>query len=286
MEKVNMHKIAAVITLYNPDENIIPRVNSLQPFITKIFLIDNSENLNSDIFNYYKDNPKVKFVFNGRNLGIAASMNLAIKFALEEDYKFLLTMDQDSEFDNKSLATLLTFIRNDKTIGIYSPFHKNKFFTKSPSIKSFEEVSDVMTSGNILNLDIVKEVGYFREDYFIDYVDIEYCFRLRNYGYKILQVNNSILVHNEANLSRKKFLWKVVYPPNHNPFRWYYKIRNYFYLKNEYKKKFPEYFRSESRNIRNNIIKVLLYENKKFLKLKFALKGYLDFIKKITGRMN
>lgn len=280
----NQNKIAAVITLYNPDEKVNLRVESILPFVEKLYLIDNSDKSNENLLSNYLSNSKIEYIFNNDNLGIAASMNIAIEKALERDYNYLLTMDQDSQFENDSLEKLISSIKPDNSIAIYSPFHKNKYFTNPPT-QDMEEISDVMTSGNILSLHSVKQVGKFREDYFIDYVDIEFCLRLRKNGFKILRVNHSILMHNEADLIKKSFFGKDIYPPNHKPFRWYYKIRNYLYLRDEYQKDFPDYFINEKRNIRNNIIKLILFEPCKFSKLKYIVKGYISFKKKIAGKL-
>lgn len=278
-------KIAAVITLFNPDEKIRTRLESIIPFTERIYLIDNSESVNDGLLNHFQSLQKVEYIFNGENLGIASAMNIGIKKALSEGFDYLLTLDQDSEFENNSLENLISSIQPNDKVAIYSPFHKNKFFTNPPSNEEYEEIPDVMTSGNLLNLKVVEKIGLFREDYFIDYVDIEYCLRLRKNDYKILRVNSSFLNHNEANLMRKSFLGKYVYPPNHKPFRWYYKIRNYFYLKDEYLSHFPEYFEKEKRNIRNNIFKIILFEKEKFLKIKFILRGYFDYRRNIKGKL-
>lgn len=282
----NVENFAAVITLFNPDEKIINRIESILPFVAQIYIVDNSNSPNDKLKNHFQDQKKVEYIFNGDNIGIAAAMNIGIKKALDQNFVYLLTLDQDSEFESKSFENLISAIKPDQKIAIYSPFHKNKYFTNPPETDDIQEVSDIMTSGNILSLDAVKKVGYFKEEYFIDYVDIEYCLRLRKFGYKIMRVNNSFLIHSEANLSRRKILGFVVYPPNHKPFRWYYKIRNYCYLKKDYHMDFADYFIAESRNIRNNIIKILLFENEKYKKLKYAFRGYLDFRKNIKGRMN
>ncbi len=278
-------KISAVITLFNPDEKIKTRLESIIPFTERIYLVDNSESVNDGLVNYFQNLQKVEYIFNGENLGIASALNTGIKKALSDGFDYLLTLDQDSEFEVNSLGKLISSIQPDDKIGIYSPFHKNKFFTNPPSNKEYEDILDVMTSGNILNLKVVDNIGFFREDYFIDYVDIEYCLRLRKNDYKILRINSSFLNHNEANLMRKSFLGKYVYPPNHKPFRWYYKIRNYFYLKDEYLSHFPEYFEKEKRNIRNNIFKIILFEKEKFLKIKFILRGYFDYRRNIKGKL-
>ncbi|MDT3696289.1 MAG: glycosyltransferase family 2 protein [Ignavibacterium sp.] len=283
MNQTNL-RISGVVVLYNPEESFIENLKSYLHEVNNLFIIDNSPKKNDFICRNIQFLNNIKYDINSNNPGIGITLNIAIKKALDEGYKYVLTMDQDSKFEESALKKLISKIE-DENIGIYSPFHKNKYFTNPPITQEIEEVSDVMTSGNILNLEAVKKIGLFREDYFIDYVDVEYCLRLRKNGYKILRVNNSFLVHNEANLSKKSFFGKTVYPPNHKPFRWYYKIRNYLYLKQEYQINFPEYFKKESKNIRNNIIKVVLFEQNKILKLKMMIKGYLHYRKHITGKL-
>ena len=116
-------------------------------------------------------------------------------------------------------------------------------------------------------------------------MDIEFCLRLRKNRFKIIRVNNSFLKHNEANIIKKRILWKTVYPHNHSIERWYYKIRNYFYLKEEYSGIYWEYFEKEKRNIRNSIIKIFLFEKSKSKKLKMILTGFIHYRKGIKGKL-
>ena len=228
MGKGELKKIAGAVILYNPEAKAYDNIKSYIDYLDKLFVIDNSEYQNNSMIERLKKEYKVSYYYNSQNVGIAGGLNIALKEAIKNKYQFILTMDQDSCFEEDYLGILLNEVEPEKNIGIYSPFHKNKFFTKKPKSSEPEEVSDVMTSGNILNLRAVQEIGFFKEDYFIDYVDIEYCFRLRKNGYKIFRINNSFLTHNEANLTKKNFFGLTVYPPVHVSLRWYYKIRNYF----------------------------------------------------------
>jgi rhamnosyltransferase len=279
-------KIAGVVVLYNPGKVLTTNVNTYLNFIHHLFIIDNSEKQNLSLLGELVNSDKVSYHFNNSNLGIASALNLGIEKALGAGYSYLLTMDQDSQFEDDALDKLISEITTVEYIGIYTPFHKNKFLTNLPQSNKIEEVSDVMTSGNILNLSVVNKIGKFTDEYFIDYVDIEYCLRLRKNGYKILRINKSILNHNEANLSRRVFFGKTVYPPNHSAIRWYYKIRNFHYLRQKYSNDFPEYFVVEKKNVRNNILKVLIFEKNKIDKIKMMIKGYMDYRKNITGRMS
>ena len=53
-----------------------------------------------------------------------------------------------------------------------------------------------MTSGSFLNLKVYKEAGPFVDKLFIDYVDFEYCLRLKKKGFKIYKLNNTYMQHN------------------------------------------------------------------------------------------
>ncbi|MFH1194498.1 MAG: glycosyltransferase family 2 protein [bacterium] len=285
MTDVQFKNIAGVVVIYNPDERVLLNIESYISYLRALYIIDNSDNQNNFIIDYFPKEGKVHYIHNFSNIGIASALNIAIKKAVDGNFQFLLTMDHDSVFEENSLNGLIEKISGDHLVGIYSPFHKNKYFTKPPTSREPEEVTDVMTSGNLLNLDAVKKIGLFREDYFIDYVDIEFCLRLRKNGYKILRVNDSFLKHNEGNIEEKLFFGKNIYLFNHNPLRWYYKIRNYFYLKREYMNLFPEYFLTENKNIRNNIIKVIFFEKQKLIKIRMMIKGYLHYKSNIFGKL-
>ncbi len=284
-ENNRIKNIAGVVILFDPDKSVVKNISSYFDKIQFLYIIDNSKEISSSISQFVeKHSDKLEYVFNNGNLGVASGLNIAIDKAQKDGYAYLLTMDQDSFFESSSLEVLIDKIADADRVGILSPFHKNRFFTNPPKSSGSEEVSDVMTSGNILNLSVIQKIGKFREDYFIDYVDIEYCFRLRQNGFKIIRINNSFLNHNEANLIKKKFLGVTVYPQNHSAVRWYYKIRNYLYLKEEYGKTFREYFETERKNVRNSIIKVLLFESQKIKKIRMILIGYAHYRKRVKGK--
>ncbi len=281
-----MKKIAAVVIFYNPDVKALNNLKSYINNIDKLYAIDNSDLILNSLFKKkLAAINKVVYIQNKSNLGIGVAINIGVKRAIEDGYEYLLTMDQDSYFEKDALKILFNFIERFPTAGILSPYHKNKFFTNPPKNMEYEEILDVMTSGNLLNLSVVQKVGYFNEEYFIDYVDIEYCLRLKENGFSIIRVNNSILKHNEANISKKTIFGSIIYPTNHAPTRWYYKMRNFFYLQGKYKKSFSEYFINEKINIRNNILKVLLFESQRMKKIKMMIKGYIDFKKNVRGKL-
>jgi len=282
--KSKVDSVAGIVVLYNPDRSVIDNINSYINQIDHLFIVDNSEKPVTSIRDFFETNQAATYVFNGGNLGVAAALNIGAKRAIEKGFSFLLTMDQDSKAPVSLVESLIKVAESRKDVGIVSPLHSNKFGTHLKLDKGNYEVMSVMTSGNLLSLDAYKKNGGFLDDFFIDYVDVEYCIRLNYNGFKVLRVNDVILEHNEANISQKNFFSRTYYPPNFQPFRLYYKTRNLLYLRQIYKRKFPYPLKEEYKIFVMNFLKILLYENHKLLKIKMILLGIWDYLNKRKGR--
>jgi rhamnosyltransferase len=280
-----MIKIAGVVTLYNPDLTVLKNIESYIDQIDLLFAFDNSEVENSLLKDELIKNLKIVYTHNKKNLGVAKVLNLAAQNAIKMGYDYLLTMDQDSKAMQGMINEMFDKSRNIENVGIISPLHIGKFNTKKVPLEDIKEELVVMTSGNLLNLKVYKQAGLFRDDFFIDYVDTEYCMRLNLNNYKVIKINSAFLYHNEANVSESKFLFKKVFPYNHSPIRMYYKVRNRFYLRDMYIKYFPEYFKWEFPLFRNMIFKIILFEKNRIKKLYYAFSGYIDYKKGIMDRI-
>ena len=275
-------KIAGVVVWYNPNKDDISNINTYIDYIDKLYIVDNTEgNSNIDKIN----NSKIEYIFQNENLGIATALNIAANNAIKDGYKYLLTMDQDSRFEGNDLEKLIKFASKQKlnNVGIISPWHNTKLKVKKPNDKITYPL-DVMTSGNILNLDIYKKIGGFKDFLFIDGVDIEYCLNLKKNDYKVMQVNDIELTHNLGDIFYRKFLWKEFMCDNHNYIRIYYMCRNYRYIYDNYKDIAPEFCNTLIK-IKGLIFKIIFYEKDKYKKLKSILKGIRDYKKGKYGRL-
>ncbi len=286
-DKFQQHGVAGVVILYNPEQDVIENINSYLDQIDYLFIIDNSEKPNPSIQEFSKTNKKIQYIINKQNLGVATALNLGANKAFESGFKYLLTMDQDSRAPFNLVECLLNIAKTDETIGIASPVHSNKYGTHIKHNNTNNNVSyviSVMTSGNLLSLNVFKKTGEFCDDFFIDYVDIEYCIRLNYKNYKVVQLNNLILEHKEANISEKNFFLRKFYPTNNAPFRWYYKTRNLLYLRDKYKKIFPGPLKIEYNTYLRNILKIIIFEKQKITKIKMIIYGYIDYRNNKLGK--
>jgi len=278
-------KIAGVVVLYNPDISVIENIRSYITELSTLYIIDNSDEPH-EISEIFSDEPKIVYIANKSNLGIANALNQGAFLAMESGHNWLLTMDQDSKATPSMLTKMLFCYEqhSSEKIGILTPYHANQFFPTAASTHSCNEVLVTMTSGNLLNLQAFKTVGPFLEYLFIDHVDTEYCLRLWKNGYSILQVNDAILNHKIGDLKFHKLIAKTFFSTNHSPVRKYYVYRNGSLVLDLYKTDFPKYCKKLRSRYWIDAFIVLFYEKEKWTKFRMMMRGYLDYKRGIFGK--
>jgi rhamnosyltransferase len=275
----NSHSdIAGLVVLYNPEQNVIENIQSYISQLPKLYVVDNSEVCNNNIVETIKGFNNSNYIFNGENLGIAKALNIGAQEAIKDDFKFLFTFDQDSKATTRMIETIKSYLaENDfSSIGILSPFQDNKGYKKPPD-KKITKVSNIATSGNLLNLYAYNQVGPFLDELFIDYVDVEYCLRLNDSGFKVIRLNDAVLKHNLGSLVKRRFLFRKVAVTNHSPLRLYYRTRNRFYVLRKYKYKFPLFSIYNFFRLFMETIKIVCFESERIEKMRMMIKGYSHF---------
>ena len=225
------NEVIAIVIAYNIKKNLLlENIFSYINFVDKVLVVDNSDKP-TDLSNINKTN-KIEYISLNGNFGIAKALNVGLEYAFKYKYKYALTMDQDSRFSNNLIEE---YRKNQQVnVAIYSPFYLIDRKRKKNNKKNAQYLYWTMTSGNLLNLEYVKEIGKFKKDFFIDAVDYEFCLRARKKGYKILQCNKAILIHNPGITKTKKILfWNYKYGYMSTD-RLYYQIRNLSYIAKKY----------------------------------------------------
>lgn len=280
-------KFAGVVIAFDPDDNIVNNIKTYIDFIDVLYVVDNSENTNN--FKKFKFNKKIKYIRQKENVGIAKALNIGAENAIKDGYDWLLTMDQDSNFDKNALLKMENFIINlkkekavsdvlevnYKDVGLISPFYKLDPTYDGTLGINFPLM--VMTSGNLINLEIYKKIGGFKDFLFIDCVDFDYCLNLKKHGYEIVQLNNAVLNHHLGNGKTYKFLWMKKSSSNHSALRRYYMVRNRHYIYDMYHDDYPFYCDLEIGRTKREAMKVILFEKEKVKKIKYMIKGYKDY---------
>ena len=293
-----MIKLAACVVLYNPDDTIFENILTYGNYVDKLIVIDNSLKKNNFLIDKLSEvfESKLIYINNNDNLGIATALNQACDKAIELQFKWILTMDQDSSFVNFShYKKCLEKVQNVNNVALlaantdkegYSNFDINEC-----SCNYRKDKFSVITSANIVNLEYFEEIGRFNDKLFIDMVDNDYCLRINIKKFKILYFPDVFVEHKlgEVHLRTNIFTRKKKYKTEHNAQRAYYISRNSLYLSKNYGKYFPKEF--GILHILNivfihDVTKILLYEIDKWNKLKAKFIGLYHFLINRYGKYN
>lgn len=267
-----MKRILGVIITYNPDLNILNKnINSFIDAIDSIIIVDNGSKGIEELF--VLECAKIKVISNKTNLGIAEALNIALKYAKENHYDFILTMDQDSFFESATIQDLLLGFINDKT-AIVCPSLKDMNSQNFDTVsEEYSEIFTAITSGCLCNVAILKSVGGFDSKMFIDYVDFELCLRLQKNGYKIIQSQKSVLCHH-LGVSKIYYLFGLpIIITNHSPLRRFYYARNKIYIYKKYFFAYPIYIIRDILSFGKTIFIILFFEELRKDKIKMIVKG-------------
>lgn len=280
-------KVYGIVILFTPDISVIDNIKSYLQYLDKLFIYDNSPISNLDLFQSLYPEFEIEYIHNGNNDGISKSINIVAKKLYNTRNSWLLTMDQDSSFPAYSFPKMIDIAKSaDQNVGILSPFHMTALNNNKSKV-AIEKKMTVMTSGNLLNIAAHKKIGGFDEKYFIDCVDWEYCLNLNTKGYQVLTLNDIELNHGlgmpfkTTSLLRRKNMVIL----NHNHIRRYYITRNKLLISSQYKKEYPKRCRRYLYSLIKDLKKIVLYEDKKALKIIFFIKGIKDFVFKNFGAM-
>jgi rhamnosyltransferase len=87
-------------------------------------------------------------------------------------------------------------------------------------------VDAVISSGSLVRREAVEKIGLPRQDFFMDFVDFEYCLRMRHQGFKVALVCGSLLDHSIGDPRAATFFGLSRTWNDHAPWREYYFVRN------------------------------------------------------------
>lgn len=268
--------IIAGIVSFNPDINKLKEnINTSIQQVNEIIVVDNGSKNVFAVEELCENYDRITLVKIGKNKGIAFALNTIFKFAYARGAQWVLTLDQDSCIYSDFIEQCKTQLNQDKVASICTLERDRNcdFDVEYDKTVDVEEVNFAITSGNLVRLSAWKEVRGFNESLFIDSVDFEFSYRLREAGYSIIRINKVLISHELGDSKKHGFLGMKPVSYNHSPFRKYYIFRNQVYEIRFVNLSKERHLR---RTIMKNLIKILLYEDQKLMKLKAGIKGIFD----------
>jgi rhamnosyltransferase len=241
-------KIHAVVVTYNPELDVLRRELELViPQVDKIWLVDNASTSSLlDWVNGVGLQEKLALVQMRFNLGLGAAQNAGIKMAREAGATHVLILDQDSQPMSDMVDRLLAACNQFQSLGLpvaaVAPVYEDKKTgTRSGFVtlgwldykKQFVspeqapvEVDFVISSGSLIPMSALNEIGLIDEELFIDHVDTEWCMRALSKGFKLFGVPSARMFHSLGDKRKRVWFLRWRNVPYHSPFRYYYMLRN------------------------------------------------------------
>lgn len=281
--------IAACVILYHPESfEVLRNIKTYLPFVKKLYIFDNSEKNSNQM--HFEDLNNVTYFWDDENKGISIRLNEACSKAIEENFDYLLTMDQDSYFEENAIKQYFEDIFDDKDkskVAVYGLEYNQKDIN-STTAKTLE-VDHLITSASIINLELYPKIGPFDENLFIDGVDIDYGFSAISKGFKNIKFAQNYFIHSLGEAVKRgsvtSFYLIKKNVSSHSATRIYYMERNRLYLQKKYRQLLPEIISKFSKDQKYHIKKSIKYSDAFFTVIKLYFRAKKDFKNGEMGRI-
>jgi len=292
-------RVAGVLVTYFPEEGFFKKFLNYISEVDVWCIVDNgsgpttSKNLDA----LEKQFPtQVKIIKNHENYGLATAQNQACNWAEKNHFDFFYFLDQDSVPLAGSVNSLKTFFKEvapSRRIGIigshviHSSGKTQKYWIHSWGVYRrkaigeneayLDSVNAVISSGSLLPVQVWKNAGPFMDSYFIDYIDIEYCLRLRRLRYDILVLREARILHQLGGSKKIEGGQGMLYSTFHSPFRRFMMTRNRVRTWKSYILKFPGWFFVDLGNFIFDVFRIIVVEEQTWVNLRAIGRGLLGY---------
>lgn len=238
------------------------------------------------------------------NFGIGVAQNDGIVVARSLGARFVLFLDQDSVPQQGMVARLLVALGQEVArgeavacvgpqvrlpgVGRLSAF-TTLGWIRSHRVSCRKDGSLVpcdllISSGMLIPMSVLDELGGMDERLFIDQIDTEWCLRARAKGYKIFGVCGAALEHRLGESHRRLWFGRWRRLPRHKAFRYYYIFRNTILLTRR------EYISLKYTVVHAKWLLALflvygLFTRERNGELRMMVKGLRDGLRGVTGKL-
>jgi rhamnosyltransferase len=283
-----MNKFGLIFVLYQPTGNFVGNLLKARAACQHVVAVDNSP-VEDERLHEHLCGQGIEVIFNRNQNGLAGAYNKGAEVLLGRQCDLIFLLDQDSEIDAPFFDVMVeaagalntdTFligpkiyeIALDKCMPVIPP---GKGFPRPFRIDDRTEgifpTLCIISSGSAISAAAYRKLGPFREEYFIEYVDIEYSLRARSRNVPVYMNAAATLRQTNGRIERRG-KW---FTTNHAAWRRYYIARNSVHCLREYRSLCGLHWLSGLMTIRQ-AISVLLFDSQRLRKLTAIACGYLD----------
>ncbi len=254
-----MSRILVIVVAYRPREaRLAENLARFAPWVDRVLLWRNSP--------LQQAFPEVELCGDESNRGIAPALNYALDYARREGYDWLLTMDQDSVWED--FLRYRNQVLSCKEDALFGPP------VNEPQTEAFQPCPFLITSGMLARTSVLERIGGWRADFYVDALDVDLVLKALSLGIPVYRVGAGLL---RQQFGRKRKLEAGFTVYDYPPERLYGIFRNHILTFRAH----PEvagpirkmFFR---RWVLSRIPRILLGEKNRWEKLKAIVRGIRD----------
>jgi rhamnosyltransferase len=105
-------RVCAVVVTYNPHPTFTGNIEALGAQVHHIVVVDNGSSGGPEqLLQTLETRQDCTLIRNHQNLGIAAALNLGVKYAIDAGFNWVATFDQDSRVSDGFISQMLQTYR-------------------------------------------------------------------------------------------------------------------------------------------------------------------------------
>lgn len=217
--------VVSIVVNWNLKKDLLECLDSLRQVdyaAHRIIVVDNGSTDDSVSFvsTHY---PDVDVIALPQNKGYAAGLNAGILQALEQNAVYAFLLNNDTVVDKHAISRLVEVLESNPEVGVATPkilfYHeRDRIFSlgdriypflplpvgfgygkrESPRYQKIMEFDYVTGCAMMVRIEVFRKVGLFDTSYFMYYEDADFCRRVRDHGYRIVCVGDTVVYHKAA----------------------------------------------------------------------------------------
>jgi rhamnosyltransferase len=231
-----MVSILTIVVSYNTDVASLRANLKHLSSRSEIAICDNStEDAIRDQLKSLAHSENIHYLPMDGNKGIAYAQNRGIELASRLGVDRVLFMDDDSKPAPDMLPVLAAAYdalagsgNRPGSVGAIALSHQGEVISNArPAVGAVTTCPLMMSSGTMISMAAIEEVGMMEESLFIGFVDFDWGWRARSMGYELYLANDAYFTHS-LGVGIVNILGLKLKVPN--PIRHYYQFRNTIWL--------------------------------------------------------
>ena len=221
---MSIQDITIVITSFRSDQKIINCLNSINNQC-KVIIVENSNNSKFKE-RIEKEFNNIECVLAGENLGYGKANNIGLK---KVKTKYALILNPDASLHSSTLENFFHTIKQAPEFAIIGPYLQKKMNNEDKMYESQNkliEVKNIKGFAMFLNLSKFKEIGFFDENFFLYFEEIDLCKRIISSKNKIYLATDIKINHEGAQSHDETINNKMELSRN-----WHWRWSTFYYQK-------------------------------------------------------